>query len=127
MNALGISNAFHRLVKNGSTAEQAWKRLSTALMSGDLKLWCDGNPVALDYLNANVQFIVRDGDFIAWPAGGVSGGTRTPTLSRLMASSSSGCCHGRSAAVRPKKSRHRTLNKKQFDAGAPDGRRAKTP
>ena len=37
MNAIGINDAFHRLVKDGMTAEQAWKKLTAALMSGDLK------------------------------------------------------------------------------------------
>jgi hypothetical protein len=70
MNAIGINDAFHRLVKDGMTAERAWKKFTTALMSGELRLWCNGNPVALDYLNAQVRFIIRNGDFVAWPAGG---------------------------------------------------------
>jgi hypothetical protein len=70
MNAIGINDAFHRLVDGGLSAEQAWKKLTTALTSGELRLWCDGNPVALDYLNANVRFILHDGDFVAWPGGG---------------------------------------------------------
>ena len=70
MAPVAINEAFHRLVKDGNTAEQAWKRLKAALMSGELKLWCNGNPVALDYVNAEVRFIIRNGDFLAWPGGG---------------------------------------------------------
>jgi hypothetical protein len=67
---MDINDAFHRLIVDGLSAERAWKKLADELMNGGLKLWCNGNPVALDYLNANVRFIIRDGNFIAWPAGG---------------------------------------------------------
>jgi hypothetical protein len=70
MKHVAINDAFRRLVDGGLSAEQAWRKLSDAGMSGDLQLWCNGNPVALDYLNANVRFIIRNGDFIAWTAGG---------------------------------------------------------
>ena len=69
---MDINDAFHRLIVDGLSAERAWKKLAGALTDGGLKLWCNDNPnpVALDYLNANVRFIIRDGNFIAWPAGG---------------------------------------------------------
>lgn len=73
MKHIDINDTFHRLVKDGSTAERAWKKLANALMNDDLKLWCNGEPIALDYLNTSVKFILRDGDFVAWPAGGGMG------------------------------------------------------
>jgi hypothetical protein len=63
---IDINDAFHRLVDGGLSVEAAWRKLT----GRDLRMWCNGKPIARDYLDANVRFIIRNGDFVPWPAGG---------------------------------------------------------
>jgi hypothetical protein len=66
---IALNDAFHRLICRGRSPEQAWKVLINALESGAVKLWCDGKPLALDYVVNNLRIGIRDGNIEVLPAG----------------------------------------------------------
>jgi hypothetical protein len=64
-----LNAAFHHLVDNGLPTERAWLKLIRAVFAGDLRLWCDGTELSLDYIVNHLRISIYEGSLIVMPAG----------------------------------------------------------
>jgi hypothetical protein len=64
-----LNTAFHHLVDNGLPIERARLKLTRAMFDGDLRLWCDGTALSLDYIVNHLRISICEGSLIVMPAG----------------------------------------------------------